>query len=260
MRENETLFVRDFLKEKEREVQAADSMLVATRAENESEEDFTQRIAQRGYYLRLAEVAEFFRACIPTWQEKEEKSTNLVSFRIYLLLCANQYLQERAKDIVPTESVSQEDMFVALVDAIEGLIKDIEKDNKKPRPVCNYCGHTCLIGEGRYRSAAGLIGASVSGGYESTPGNGYGALDDLTSYPFNICEFCLDRMFQEFVIPPTLRGDGDEEFVPAKDRECVLMGGKFADHFHEQSALRDRAVEDRRNQIKGKLSCLKPIT
>jgi hypothetical protein len=79
-------------------------------------------------------------------------------------------------------------------------------------PLCNLCGLTCLLGpptlaNGRKNEghrASGLIAAEVRGGYESTPGNGSGALDDGTSYTFNICEFCLDWLFDKFIIPVTV--------------------------------------------------------
>lgn len=62
----------------------------------------------------------------------------------------------------------------------------------------------------------GLIDADVMGGYESTPGNGSGALDDMTSYHFSLCEFCLDHLFSNFVIPPKcFNGDIPEAFIPA---------------------------------------------
>jgi len=51
----------------------------------------------------------------------------------------------------------------------------------------------------------GLIGCEVVGGYESTPGNGRGALDDGFSYTFTMCEFCLDDLFTQFVLPVRVR-------------------------------------------------------
>ena len=54
------------------------------------------------------------------------------------------------------------------------------------------------------RDLHGMIDAHVSGGYESTPGNGHGALDDCTTYTFSLCEFCCDWLFQQFKIKPTI--------------------------------------------------------
>jgi hypothetical protein len=75
--------------------------------------------------------------------------------------------------------------------------------------LCNRCGLSCTVGpEGSPDAGpAGLIGATVVGGYESTPGNGYGALDDGTSYRFSMCEFCLDDLFSTFKIPVTVWGN-----------------------------------------------------
>lgn len=69
--------------------------------------------------------------------------------------------------------------------------------------LCNLCGLSCILGsEGSpARGEHGLIDVAAVGGYESTPGNGYGALDDLTRYRFSLCEFCLDWLFAQFVIP-----------------------------------------------------------
>lgn len=69
--------------------------------------------------------------------------------------------------------------------------------------LCNRCGLSCVIGpnESPAIGPAGLIDATVVGGYESTPGNGYGALDDGDSYHFSLCEFCLDDLFSTFKIP-----------------------------------------------------------
>ena len=100
-----------------------------------------------------------------------------------------------------------------------------------PAPVhnCNWCGETCLlVDRGRTghvvtdRDRHGLIDAVVSGGYESTPGNGQGALDDCSSYKFSLCEFCLDHLFTQFKIPPTVAeygsGGGEYPFTPAAER------------------------------------------
>ena len=72
------------------------------------------------------------------------------------------------------------------------------------------------------RDRHGLIDAVVSGGYESTPGSGQGALDDCSSYKFSLCEFCLDHLFAQFKIPPTVveygSGGGEYPFTPAAER------------------------------------------
>lgn len=70
---------------------------------------------------------------------------------------------------------------------------------EKDPEACNLCGLSCMLGDSRQ---AGGICAIAEGGYFSTPGNGYGALDDMTQYRFQLCEFCLDWLFQKMQIPP----------------------------------------------------------
>lgn len=73
-----------------------------------------------------------------------------------------------------------------------------------PIEPCNLCGHPCGVPAGENDPGdqrMGLIKQTVVGGYWSTPGNGDGALDDGISYRFSLCEFCLDWLFQRFVIP-----------------------------------------------------------
>ena len=69
--------------------------------------------------------------------------------------------------------------------------------------LCNLCGLSCVLGcqGSQARGTHGLIEALVVGGYESTPGNGHGALDDLVRYRFSLCEWCLDWLFAQFKIP-----------------------------------------------------------
>lgn len=67
---------------------------------------------------------------------------------------------------------------------------------KKNDKLCNMCGKPMFLSIN-----TGGIEATVTGGYDSTPGNGDGCLDDMTEYKFNICEFCLDFLFQNFKIP-----------------------------------------------------------
>ena len=69
--------------------------------------------------------------------------------------------------------------------------------------ICNLCGLPCDPNNGC--GEMGLLDASVCGGYHSTAGNGFGALDDLTEYRFSLCEFCLDWLFGKFQIPVEVR-------------------------------------------------------
>ncbi len=86
--------------------------------------------------------------------------------------------------------------------------------------LCNLCGLSGSdLGEGtpNFGIFHG-VELEARGGYASTPGNGDGALDDCTSYHFRLCEFCLDFLFSNAVIPPKVWDDGQEEFRPAKER------------------------------------------
>lgn len=79
---------------------------------------------------------------------------------------------------------------------------DIEK-NQDPyyQILCNQCGEDCKVYEGKDdvegSYAYGLIKAEVTGGYFSP------ALKDDTFYRFDICEKCLQKMFDQFSIPVT---------------------------------------------------------
>src|SRR5258708_22599734 len=89
--------------------------------------------------------------------------------------------------------------------------------------ICNWCGESCTLGPlyDDVVAHGGLIDAVVQGGYDSTPGNGNGALDDMTAYSFSLCEFCLDYLFQQFRIPPTVRcliDNKEETYRPAPKR------------------------------------------
>lgn len=66
---------------------------------------------------------------------------------------------------------------------------------------CNLCGLPCGCEDD---ADMGLVDAKVYGGYESTPGNGNGALDDCNVYTFSLCEFCLDWLFANCRIPPKI--------------------------------------------------------
>lgn len=86
------------------------------------------------------------------------------------------------------------------------------------------CGEACALtthpnNENKHVEG-GLLDVKVIGGYFSTPGNGYGALDDITSYGFSLCEFCCDWLFQQFRISPHVDElhDGVEKFIPAAER------------------------------------------
>lgn len=107
---------------------------------------------------------------------------------------------------------------------------------------CNICGHSCEIDSfcGK-KINRGLIKTTVSGGYDSTPGNGRGALDDCTTYEFSICEFCLDFLFENSVIKPKVYDtfDGTEvEFKPAVQRVSNENWRKMKKEFFQEASNR----------------------
>lgn len=108
---------------------------------------------------------------------------------------------------------------------------------KKKDAVCNVCGHLCDLNEDD--GCSGLRDVTVEGGYDSTAGNGDGALDDLTSYNFSLCEFCLDWLFTQFVVPVKVNGQSEEEvFRPAGARVVEDEWRRMKSHFFTASALR----------------------
>ncbi len=83
---------------------------------------------------------------------------------------------------------------------------------------CNWCGCSVLSSQGHNHIGDEFI---VVGGYDSTPGNGEGALDDMDRYSFILCEFCLDHLFQMFRVPPNVEpewGGSPIQFRPAHVR------------------------------------------
>jgi len=93
---------------------------------------------------------------------------------------------------------------------------------------------------------SGLINQIVSGGYNSTPGNGDGALDDTTNYKFSLCEFCLDFLFKNFKILPGVShycGSSEpEEFRSAEERvandDWRQQKDKFRLEYERRNSLR----------------------
>jgi len=114
-----------------------------------------------------------------------------------------------------------------------------------PEITCNLCGELCNLGQ--WKTPHGLIESCVSGGYESTAGNGYGALDDGDSYHFSLCEFCLDWLFSRFKIPPTVYefcGNGEpNQWSPAKDRVVQDEWRRMTKLFFAEKERRDKARE-----------------
>jgi hypothetical protein len=96
---------------------------------------------------------------------------------------------------------------------------------------CNMCGESCSLGplygdglDGDKLDYNGLLNVKVAGGYNSTPGNGNGALDDMTRYGFSMCEFCLDWLFQQFKIPVTVDDYmNDDNYLPKAETNAVQL-------------------------------------
>ncbi|HMG12935.1 MAG TPA: hypothetical protein VK571_07160 [Gemmatimonadaceae bacterium] len=120
-------------------------------------------------------------------------------------------------------------------------------------PLCNLCGLTCQIGRVDVGTMAphGLVLATVIGGYESTPGNGYGALDDLSGYRFSLCEWCCDWLFSQFRIPVKIfeyalgpgqsEEDHGEVFRPAEVRVREDEWRSLKAEFFTEKTRRDAA-------------------
>lgn len=101
-----------------------------------------------------------------------------------------------------------------------GINRIIEPESDK---LCNLCGLPRWVGYTETDGELGGVAMRAEGGYYSTPGNGSGALDDMTVYCFALCEFCLDFMFSQFVIPVDVECRLDEsghktEWRPAMNR------------------------------------------
>lgn len=107
--------------------------------------------------------------------------------------------------------------------------------------VCNGCGCECNLCEDMFDVPVlgGLIDATVRGTYFSTPGNGSGALEDVTNYGFSLCEFCLDWLFQQFRLPPRVWPDGVSSWRPAKQRVLEDAGRTGKEEFFQEAARRD---------------------
>ena len=119
---------------------------------------------------------------------------------------------------------------------------------------CNLCGLPCDIYGSipeEIRTPSGLIDAKVTGGYDSTPGNGFGALDDCTQYQFSLCEWCLDWLFEQFIISPETKeigafsADGDkEEWKPARQRveedDWRTLKKEFAEEYKRRNQARSK--------------------
>lgn len=129
-------------------------------------------------------------------------------------------------------------MPVSLAELVDKLIAS------EAPPLCNLCGLTTALEEGPMADYGGLIDASVGGGFNSTPGNGNGALDDMTSYRFSLCEFCCDWLFERFQIPPQVSNTGDSEpevFRPAFFRVQEDNWRKMKHEFLVEKTRRDAA-------------------
>lgn len=117
--------------------------------------------------------------------------------------------------------------------------------------LCNLCGLSCKPSNPSFDEdeTLGLIDCVVSGGYDSTPGNGEGTLDDTMQYKFSLCEFCLDWLFVQFKIPvevydhPALAKFEPRKFdwVCAKDRVINDDWRKMKEPFFKEFEKRNQS-------------------
>jgi hypothetical protein len=115
--------------------------------------------------------------------------------------------------------------------------------------ICNLCGESCSLGPSFNDERApydynGIIEHTVIGGYNSTPGNGAGALDDSMQYTFSLCEFCLDWLFEKCKIPPRVFCyiDGQtDSWRTAKQRVLEDDWRTQKESFLKEAARRDAA-------------------
>lgn len=116
---------------------------------------------------------------------------------------------------------------------------------------CNMCGLSCRLGHDETPSSGlhGLIYQKIRGYYESTAGNGYGALDDDTTYTFSLCEFCLDWLFSKFQLKVSVsdysgRQTEQQHFRPAAQRvaedEWRKMKKEFTEEHDKRAAARNK--------------------
>jgi hypothetical protein len=115
---------------------------------------------------------------------------------------------------------------------------------------CNLCGLSCRLAgpESYFNGLSGLIDCKVLGRYDSTPGNGAGALDDTTQYEFSLCEFCLDWLFVQFKVPVEVSDymnpdNPKENWVSAKDRVANDDWRKMKTVFFNEFKKRNKARE-----------------
>lgn len=114
--------------------------------------------------------------------------------------------------------------------------------------LCNMCGLTCRFVKSNYDNYLhGLIDCSVEGGYDSVPGNGWGALGDSFTHTFSLCEFCLNHLFSQFKIPVhVLERCANEEWdwIPAQEKvtndDWRRMKSEFFEEFEKRNIARNK--------------------
>lgn len=125
----------------------------------------------------------------------------------------------------------------------------------KPIILCNLCGLPCNL-QGNHCDTddyGGLVEYSIRGNFDSTPGNGNGALDNMAQYTFSMCEFCLDWLFSQFKILPKVEyyqgflagWKETEKFRSAKERVENDDWRQFKNEFFVEFEKRNRARNER---------------
>lgn len=131
-----------------------------------------------------------------------------------------------------------------------------EETVKQFSDLCHLCGLTCRFENSKDpfgKGVGGLIDAPVSGGFDSTPGNGNGALDDGITYRFSLCEFCVDWLFGQCKIPPVMfgyvsGGEEQEPWRPAAQRVSEDAWRKNKEGFFREFQRRNEARDAARGR------------
>jgi hypothetical protein len=152
-------------------------------------------------------------------------------------------VREQIKGLIRKGDLLVDELVSEWLEALENLA--FERDTRED-PLCNLCGESCNF-HADVKQPDGLVDQKVVGGFDSTPGNGSGALDDTCVYTFSLCEFCLDWLFTQFKIPPEVRclsNYGEPEpWKPAAQRVTEDEWRKQKQRFFKEAARRAAARE-----------------
>ena len=111
---------------------------------------------------------------------------------------------------------------------------------------CNMCGLESEVIVNDWHRNTILHKFTAIGGYESTPGNGCGTLDDCSEYKFSLCEYCLDYIFNQCIIP-VLDIDysiGENNYISAEERVRNDSWREMKKEFFEEYERRNNARQN----------------